>query len=243
MSADASAQLLFCENETNNERLFGAPNASAYVKDGINDFVVGGAEGAVNPDRTGTKLAAHHVLEIAPGASASIRLRLSAAGDGAAAATGAALGERFDRVVEARRDEADRFYETVVPATLDDDERECHASGAGRAAVGKAVLRVRRPPLAARARDRSLGSARSGELVAKRAVVPHGRRATSSRCPTSGSTRGLPPGTWRSTRRRCRWSTSTSPSSRSSCWCGPDTCTRTGKSRPTSGTSATSTRR
>ena len=74
--ADASATLLFCENETNNQRLFGAPNASPYVKDGINDFVVGGAAGAVNPDRTGTKVAAHHVLEIA----ARRRARRSACG-------------------------------------------------------------------------------------------------------------------------------------------------------------------
>ena len=67
LRADASAQLLVCENETNNRRLFGAPNASPYVKDGINDFVVSGAADAVNPDRTGTEVAAHHVLEIAPG--------------------------------------------------------------------------------------------------------------------------------------------------------------------------------
>ena len=63
LRADGSAQLLFCENETNNERLFGAPNASPYVKDGINEFVVHGAADAVNPERTGTKVAAHHVLE------------------------------------------------------------------------------------------------------------------------------------------------------------------------------------
>ena len=43
LRADASAELLFCENETNNQRLFGAPNASPYVKDAINEFVVGGA--------------------------------------------------------------------------------------------------------------------------------------------------------------------------------------------------------
>ena len=74
--ADGSAELLFCENETNNERLFGAPNASPFVKDGINDFVVSGRQDAVNPGRTGTKLAAHHVLELGPGESASIRVRL-----------------------------------------------------------------------------------------------------------------------------------------------------------------------
>ena len=69
LRADASAQLLFCENETNNERLFGVPNASPYVKDGVNEFVVHGAADAVNPARTGTKVAAHHVLAIAGGES------------------------------------------------------------------------------------------------------------------------------------------------------------------------------
>jgi hypothetical protein len=118
LRADAAADLLFCENETNNERLFGAPNASPYVKDGINDAVVHGASGAVNPARTGTKVAAHHVMQIPAGGSASIRVRLTAAG---AAPAGAPLAEDFDRVLDARRDEADRFYATVIPSTLDPD--------------------------------------------------------------------------------------------------------------------------
>ena len=58
LRADASAQLLFCENETNNERLFGTPNTSPYVKNAIDEFVVHGAADAVNPERTGTKAAA-----------------------------------------------------------------------------------------------------------------------------------------------------------------------------------------
>jgi hypothetical protein len=58
----ASAPLLFCENETNNERLFGTPNSSSYVKDAINDFVVAGHADAVNPAHSGTKVATHHVL-------------------------------------------------------------------------------------------------------------------------------------------------------------------------------------
>jgi hypothetical protein len=117
--ADASAELLFCENETNNERLFGAPNASPYVKDGIGELVVHGNAAAVNPARTGTKVAAHHVLEIPAGGEASIRVRLSAAG---AATTTDPLGAGFDRALGARRDEADRFYATVIPASLDGDE-------------------------------------------------------------------------------------------------------------------------
>src|ERR1700756_2330010 len=104
LRADPSAELLFCDNETNNQRLFGAPNASAHPKDAINDYIVGGARAAVSPDRTGTKVAAHHVLELAPGESRSIRLRLSGAG-GEAKLRGGALGVPFDRVVSARRTE------------------------------------------------------------------------------------------------------------------------------------------
>jgi hypothetical protein len=68
--------LLFTENDTNLQRLFGAPNASPYVKDGINDYVVNGASGAVNPARTGTKAAARYALTLAPGETRTVRLRL-----------------------------------------------------------------------------------------------------------------------------------------------------------------------
>ena len=76
LRADASAQLLFCENETNNERLFGVPNGSPYVKDGIDEFVVHGAADAVNPERTGTKVAADHVLPLETRVVAGAGLRL-----------------------------------------------------------------------------------------------------------------------------------------------------------------------
>ncbi len=123
LRADASAELLFCENETNNQRLFGVPNGSPYVKDAINDFVVNGAADAVNPARTGTKVAAHHVLEIAPGESESIRVRLSACSTAKAgsSAKGKPLGSSFQRILAARRKEADQFYATVIPDTLRPD--------------------------------------------------------------------------------------------------------------------------
>ncbi|MFZ0382228.1 MAG: hypothetical protein WCD11_13280 [Solirubrobacteraceae bacterium] len=121
LRADGSAELLFCENETNNERLFGAPNASPFVKDGINDFVVSGRQDAVNPERTGTKLAAHHVLELGPGQSASIRVRLTAA-PAQRSARAQPLGSGFDGVLRARREEADRFYAHVIPPALSPDQ-------------------------------------------------------------------------------------------------------------------------
>ena len=125
LSADASAQLLFCENETNNERLFGVANPSPYVKDGINEFVVNGVADAVNPERTGTKVAADHVLQMPAGDSASIRVRLTASGGSQTDAPGKGkpLGADFDRTFSARRKEADDFYAKVIPSTL-------HADGA-----------------------------------------------------------------------------------------------------------------
>ena len=69
--------LLFTENETNHERLYGQPNRTPYVKDGINEYVVGGRAGAVNPDHCGTKVSAHYRLTVEGGRSTTIRLRLN----------------------------------------------------------------------------------------------------------------------------------------------------------------------
>jgi hypothetical protein len=70
-------ELLFTENETNHERLFGTPNRTSYVKDGINDFIVHGRKAAVNAEKQGTKASAHYELSVAAGKSATIHLRLS----------------------------------------------------------------------------------------------------------------------------------------------------------------------
>src|SRR5262249_9679077 len=70
-------RLLFTDNETNFQRLWGVPNRTSFAKDGINDAVVRGRWEAVSPGGTGTKMAAHYELEIAPGASQRIDLRLS----------------------------------------------------------------------------------------------------------------------------------------------------------------------
>src|SRR5215472_11260894 len=73
---DGQPRLLFTENETNNQRLFGTVNPTPYVKDGINDCVVAQRQNAVNPDNIGTKAAAHYQLTIGSRGSAVIRLRL-----------------------------------------------------------------------------------------------------------------------------------------------------------------------
>ena len=99
-------ELLFCDNETNAGRLFGAASRSHWPKDAIHEALVNGRRDAVNPEKAGTKVAAHYRLELPPGGSASLRVRLAAVEHGRAA--------DFDQTVDAlfteRRAEADAFY-------------------------------------------------------------------------------------------------------------------------------------
>jgi len=117
LHCEGNARLLFIENETNNERLFGSPNPTPYVKDGIHNYVVAGRQDAVNPNHTGTKAAAHYQLSVGAGAAAVIRLRLRKA----AADAAEPFGRGFDQVIEARRHEADAFYQAITPAGVGED--------------------------------------------------------------------------------------------------------------------------
>jgi hypothetical protein len=122
---EGEVPLLFTENETNHERLFGVPNRSPYVKDGINDHVVLGKKGTVNPGMTGTKVAPHYRLMVKPGASQVVRLRLTDVAPSAfRRASGYAagpFGRDFEEVLRARRAEADEFYRAVIPSSLGTD--------------------------------------------------------------------------------------------------------------------------
>jgi len=111
---EGTVPILFTENETNNERLFGAANASPYVKDGINNFVVHGQKDAVNPALTGTKAAAHYALTIGSGESQTIRLRLTRAVQGE---TGSPF-RQFDETFKERIREADEFYDSITPPSV-----------------------------------------------------------------------------------------------------------------------------
>ncbi|HEX6922000.1 MAG TPA: glucosidase [Actinomycetes bacterium] len=117
--------LLFTDNETNTERLFGTPNASPYVKDGIDRRVVHGDLEAVNPQGVGTKAAADYALTLAPGASTTVRLRLTdqAVVPGRLDLQTAPYVAGFDRLVDERRAEADEFYQAVTAPALGDEER------------------------------------------------------------------------------------------------------------------------
>jgi hypothetical protein len=122
---DGEAPLLFTENETNTQRIFGVPNRTPYVKDSINDYIVHGREEAVNPEKIGTKAAANYHLVVRPGECQVVRLRLSdvappayASSNGSSASP---FGSHFDEVFQTRRLEADDFYAAVIPSCLDAD--------------------------------------------------------------------------------------------------------------------------
>jgi hypothetical protein len=122
---DGDVPLLFTENETNTQRIFGVPNRTPYVKDSINNYIVHGQEEAVNPQKKGTKVAAHYRVTVAPGECQVVRLRLcDSAPQFFAPSNGQAAGpfdSRFESIFETRRDEADEFYATVIPSALTAD--------------------------------------------------------------------------------------------------------------------------
>jgi hypothetical protein len=124
LHCEGSPELLFTENETNAERLFGFPSRTPYVKDGINNYVVNGAQNAVNPDLSGTKAAAHYELSIAAGESAVIRLRLSNLDF-----LDTSAFEHFDQTFALRHREADEFYATIIPQDLSSDAQNVMRQG------------------------------------------------------------------------------------------------------------------
>lgn len=111
--------ILFTENESNNERLFGASNASPYVKDAFHAYVVHGRTAAANPRQYGTKAAAHYILTLAPGESQSVRLRLVAGKKPKAAVK----GDIFTRLFDQRIRESEEFYDSRLSEALTPEAR------------------------------------------------------------------------------------------------------------------------
>ena len=143
---EGADDLLFTDNESNLQRLWGVPNTVEFVKDGIEDFVVHGKMNAINPARIGTKSAAHYRFTIAPGESSVVRLRLkqfSEFREGHATAEPQRIvnsgknGRRkspaptmegdtfadFETIFESRTKEADEFYDGLTPSSLSDEHR------------------------------------------------------------------------------------------------------------------------
>jgi hypothetical protein len=116
---DGLPELLFTENETNNQRLFNAANRTPYVKDGINDYITHGVTKALNPAQEGTKASAHYPLEIPAGESVTVRLRFTKVKE--LVRSKSVFGAEFDQTFAEREREADEFYAGVIPQHLSAD--------------------------------------------------------------------------------------------------------------------------
>ncbi|HTR97103.1 MAG TPA: hypothetical protein VMH61_04310 [Candidatus Acidoferrales bacterium] len=116
----AAPRLVFTENESNQQRLFGASDSDPWVKDAFHELLISGREAAVNSKLEGTKAAAIHRLELAPGQSQTLRLRLASV----PLASADPFGAEFERVFAQRRGEADAFYAATLPQALEPAERE-----------------------------------------------------------------------------------------------------------------------
>ncbi|TVQ46763.1 MAG: glucosidase [Gloeocapsa sp. DLM2.Bin57] len=112
--------LLFTDNE-NNEYLLNSPNHSPYVKDGINNCVVGQQIKQVNPLQRGTKASAHYIFTLLPKKPKEIWLRLT---NISPSTISEPFGSDFEKVFEDRKREADKFYEVITPFFVDKEKEE-----------------------------------------------------------------------------------------------------------------------
>jgi len=117
LACDGEPELLFTENDSNLERLYGAASPSPYVKDSFHEYLINGRQEVVNPLEEGTKAAAHYRLMVDAGASAILRLGLTHEAKGRPPRA----FQAFDRSVEDQRRQADEFYATVIPDRLSAD--------------------------------------------------------------------------------------------------------------------------
>ena len=120
LSCEGTPELLFTENESNTQRLWGQPNASPWTKDAFHQYVVSGNAEAINPAKTGTKAAALYILDLPAGGSSVVHLRLSATQPGQPFESG------IDEIFADRLAEADEFYERIAPNSLNEEEKRVH---------------------------------------------------------------------------------------------------------------------
>ncbi len=117
--SDGNPELLFTENESNMQHLWGQANATPYVKDAFHRYVISADKGAVNPARVGTKAATLYMLDVPAGGSKTVNLRF----------TNAPVDNpfnKFDEKIKNRISDADEFFNRIMPVSLGQDERNVY---------------------------------------------------------------------------------------------------------------------
>ncbi len=169
LSCGGAPELLFTENETNAQKLWGQPNPTPYVKDAFHRYVIGGERDAVNPAKTGTKAAARYVLEVPAGGSELVRLRLTKG------ATSQKLGAGFEEAMRQRIPDADEFLRPDHAALSRRGRAARAPPGARGDALDEAVLLLRSGSVAEGAPG-APAPGRRGPRRPQRRVVPHAER-------------------------------------------------------------------
>jgi hypothetical protein len=113
---EGNPELLFTENETNMQRLYGTENPSPYVKDAFHEYIIHKNQNAVNPEQVGTKAAACYHLEIGAGETTVIKLRFTDQ------YINNPFSQEFEDTFAQRKEEADEFYQSLTP-NLDEDSQ------------------------------------------------------------------------------------------------------------------------
>ena len=114
--AQGDQKTLFTNNETNRERILGKPSRTPYTKDAFHRHLIKNQSDAVNPENQGTKAAVHYTETIPAGGSIRYVLRLSKKEHDAPFSD-------VDTVLNARKNEADEFYNVLHCKTLNEEER------------------------------------------------------------------------------------------------------------------------
>ena len=122
LACENADDLLFTHNDTNQERLYGVPNSTPYVKDAFHEYLIHGRREAINPAHTGTKAAALYSRTIAARGTVTLRLRLTRETNAQPLSVSSPFSD-FDEVFHARRQEADEFYDAIQSPGLDEDQR------------------------------------------------------------------------------------------------------------------------
>ena len=113
---EGNPELLFCENESNPDKIGGMVPLAPSYKDGINDAILFGDREKVNGEFTGTRAAARYKVRIPAEDSTTIRLRLCPSGNPTPFAG-------FSYNLEQKIKEADEFYEELQRDISDPDAR------------------------------------------------------------------------------------------------------------------------
>lgn len=146
--------LLFTENETNFQRLYGGSNENKYAKDAFHDHIIPshrpkgegkihshepsgsdeeeygprtpfpGEDDFVNPHKKGTKSAAHYIFENVPGNGGCAVVRLKLTPNKPNNDQTLVDDALFDDVIEERRKEADEFYDQLAGHGISDDFKQ-----------------------------------------------------------------------------------------------------------------------